>query len=94
MGLRHADRRALHEDCVKDRVGQVWEMNFVHSPAYHEDSLHVVVGVAERKGVDHHNPHSVLWIHPCVNLATGERFDVREWSDTSWENSPTKTRIA
>lgn len=78
-----------------ERVGQVWE----HSHSWQRDGLgavrllFLVVEAGRRRGSDHHNPHTVLWTHACLNLETAETFEAREWSDEPWEERKHMTRV-
>lgn len=75
---------------MNDRLGQVWSLETLSESS----AIFVVVGKSWRAGFDHHNPDSVLWIHPCMNLTTGEQFESREWTDEAWEERHSMTRIA
>lgn len=75
---------------MKDRTGESWELEGVGR----NNVVFLVVGPPARKGSDHHNPNTILWIHPCVNLETGVKFEAREWTDEFWEDRKFKKRIA
>lgn len=70
---------------MKNRIGETWE--------HCNNVVFLVVGTPVRKGCDHHNPNTVMWIHPCVNLESGVKFDASEWTDEPWEDRMFKKRI-
>ena len=72
---------------MKERIGQVWELR---TSAVH--LFYLVVGTGKWRGVDHNNSATVMWVHPCLNLHTGEQFEATEWSDDLWENREIYTK--
>lgn len=61
-----------------DRTGQVWVIE-------QRNIILLVLGAPTRAGVAESRTVPVLMMHPCVNLLTGAKFNVGEWTDESWE---------